>query len=123
MNPIKYLLDENVDPALRTALKAKWTEMVVWRIGDLSTPPDQTPDPVILVWCEAHGFVLVTNNRRTMPVHLKDHLAAGRRCYGIFILNKKMSPSQTVDVLALHWLAEDPEVFMDQIIFLQPVQR
>jgi hypothetical protein len=120
MSNIKYLLDENVDPDLRAALKAKWPEMVVWHIGDPSTPPDQTPDPVILVWCEEHGFVLVTNNRRTMPVHLKDHIAAGRRCYGIFILNRKMSLSQTVDALALYWLEEKPEAFLDQIIFLQP---
>ena len=67
---------------------------------------DQTPDPDILVWCEEHQFTLVTNNRRTMPVHFKDHLAASRRCYGIFILNKKMSLSQTVETLALYWLAE-----------------
>ncbi len=120
MSNIKYLLDENVDPDLRAALKAKWPEMTVWHVDDPSTPPDQTPDPAILDWCEEHGFVLVTNNRRTMPVHLKDHIAAGRRCYGIFILNKKMSLSQTVDALALYWLEEKPEAFLDQIIFLQP---
>ncbi len=120
MSNIKYLLDENVDPDLRAALKAKWPEMTVWHIGDPSTPHDQTPDPVILGWCEEHAFVLVTNNRRTMPVHLKDHVAAGRRCYGIFILNRKMSLSQTVDALALYWLEEKPEAFLDQIIFLQP---
>ncbi len=43
MSTIKYLLDENVDPDLRTALKAKWPEMVVWHVGDPSTPPDQRP--------------------------------------------------------------------------------
>lgn len=122
MSTLKYLLDENVDPDLRTALKAKWPEMVVWHVGDPSTPPDQTPDPEILAWCEEHVFTLITNNRRTMPVHLKDHVNANRRSYGIFILNKRMSISQTVDTLALYWLQETPESFLNQIIFLHPDQ-
>ena len=41
MSSIKYLLDENVDPDLRAALKAKWPEMTVWHVGDPSTPSDQ----------------------------------------------------------------------------------
>jgi hypothetical protein len=36
-----------------------------------------TLDPEILLWCEAHRFILVTNNRRSMPRHLADHLAMG----------------------------------------------
>jgi hypothetical protein len=62
---------------------------------------------------------LVTNNRHHAR-SFEDHIAAGRRCYGIFILNRKMSLSQTVDALALYWLEEKPEAFLDQIIFLQP---
>ena len=26
-------------------------------------------------WCEIHEFILVTNNRKSMPKHLADHLA------------------------------------------------
>ncbi|MDM8525395.1 hypothetical protein QUF80_18670, partial [Desulfococcaceae bacterium HSG8] len=30
----------------------------------------------ILLWCETDNFSLVTNNRKTMPGHLKEHLGA-----------------------------------------------
>jgi hypothetical protein len=71
---IKYLLDENVDRALLNGLRQHHFEITVWLIGDPGSPPRQTPDPDILIWCEAHDFLLVTNNRSSMPVHLNDHL-------------------------------------------------
>ncbi len=89
MSEIKYLLDEHVDPRLRKALKRLASEIVVWRVGDPSAPHLGTLDPEILLWCEERGFSLVTNNRESMPVHLRDHLAARRHVPGIFTLNPK----------------------------------
>ncbi|MBS1253700.1 MAG: hypothetical protein MAG451_02753 [Anaerolineales bacterium] len=43
-----YLLDENVDPALRTAIHHQWPDVAVWIIGDPSAPKRGTPDPDIL---------------------------------------------------------------------------
>jgi hypothetical protein len=39
MTTIRYLLDENVDPLFRTELLRHEPEMIVWRIGDPTTPP------------------------------------------------------------------------------------
>ncbi len=114
----QYLLDENVDPALKTALHQHWPEMVVWQIGDPGAPSYGTLDPDILHWCEDNDFSLVTNNRTSMPVHLRDHLLAGRRVPGIFILHKKMSLAETVNELALIWLATEPDEYTDLINFL-----
>ena len=75
MRTIRYLLDENVDPIFRTELLRREPEMVVWRIGDPNTPPRGTLDPEILWWCEENSFILVTNNRKSMPQHLQVHLA------------------------------------------------
>jgi len=115
MNKIKYLLDENVSINLRKALKKRLSEIVVLRIGDPNTPTFGTLDPEILVWCEEKGFLLVTNNRASMPVHLQDHLAAGRHASGIFILNDNMSLGETVEELILIWEASDAEEYFDQL--------
>jgi len=114
----QYLLDENVDPTLKTALHQRWPEMAVWRIGDPGAPPHGALDPDILLWCENNDFSLVTNNRASMPVHLRDHLLAGRHVPGIFILHNKMSLGETVDELALIWLATEPDEYTDLISFL-----
>lgn len=75
---IKYLLDEHISPAYRSRLihQAEINNppfnLEVWMIGDPGAPPKGTPDPDVLRWCDLNGFALVTNNRRSMPVHLAD---------------------------------------------------
>ncbi len=52
MSVIRYLLDENVNPILRSALLRDEPTLTVWQIGILDAQPLGTLDPEILVWCE-----------------------------------------------------------------------
>jgi hypothetical protein len=118
MSAIKYLLDEHVNPRLQKALRRQSPEMVVWCIGDPGAPALHSLDPEILSWCEAHSFSLVTNNRASMPVHLRVHLDLGRHVPGIFILNPNMSWGETVDELALIWSALEAEEYANRLNYL-----
>lgn len=118
MGSIKYLLDEHVDPRLRRAIEQHSPEIVVWRIGDPGAPAFQASDPDILIWCEANGCILVTNNRSSMPVHLQDHLAAGRHVPGVFILHPDMGIGKTAEELALIWGASEPDEYFDRLTYL-----
>jgi len=118
MSNICYLLDENVDPIFRLKLLKREPEMIVWKIGDPVAPPRGTLDPAIIEWCEKNNFVLVTNNRRSMPVHLKDHLAMGRHVNGIIELNPNMTIGETIDELQLMWGASDISEYQDMMIYL-----
>lgn len=118
MDTLRFLLDENVDPVLRTELLRHQPEMIVWRIGDPSTPPRGTADPEILFWCELNKFILITNNRKSMPRHLNDHLAQDRHVPGIFELSPSMSLGEVIEELTLIWAVSEPEGFQDQIIYL-----
>ena len=64
---IQYLLDEHIAPLYRTQLVRQAPDLVVRMIGDPDAPPKGTLDPEILIWCETHNFILVTNNRKSMP--------------------------------------------------------
>jgi hypothetical protein len=75
--------------------------LTVWMVGDPSAPKLGTLDPEILLWCEAHGFILVTNNHRSMPRHLADHLAAGRQIPGILAMRKNSAMGQVLKDLIL----------------------
>ena len=118
MSEIRYLLDENVNPAFRTALLQYDSTMIVWKIGDPGVPPTGTKDPEILDWCEDNQFILVTNNRKSMPEHLTDHLTKGRHIPGIFELNPNMSLGETIEELALIWGASGPHDYQDLILYL-----
>lgn len=115
---LKYLMDENVDPVYANQLRRLKPDLVVWAVGEPETPAKGTLDPEILCWCEEYNFVLVTNNRKSMPVHLNDHIAEGHNMPGIFILSPNLSVGQNLEELIL--LAEysfDNE-HQDQIIYL-----
>ena len=118
MGERKYLLDEHVNPRLKMAVHKHNPEIAVWCIGDPGAPPRGTPDPDILLWCEAKGFSLVTDNRTSMPVHLQDHLAVGGHVPGIFILNDKMSMGKMAEELAIIHGAAEPDEYAGMIVFL-----
>jgi hypothetical protein len=116
--PIKYLMDENIAPIYQIQLRRKEPGLVVWAVGDPNTPPKGTLDPEILLWCERYDFILVTNNRRSMPVHLSDHLAQGHHIPGIFQLNPGMSVGETIEELVLAALASLEGEYGDRISYL-----
>jgi len=115
---IKYLIDENLDLIYQIQLRRKEPNIVVWAIGDPNTPPKGTLDPEILLWCERYGFILVTNNRSSMPAHLIEHLAQRRHIPGIFQLNPSMSVGETIEELVLAALASLEGEYKDQISYL-----
>lgn len=118
MSRIRFLLDENVERALATALQRRLPEAAVWMAGDPGAPPRGTLDPDVLLWCEANAFCLLTNNRSTMPGHLRDHLAAGRHVPGIFVLSPAMSLGAIVNELELLWAASEVEEYRDLLLYL-----
>lgn len=118
MNSIRYLLDEHVDPALRTQLIRHEPDLVVWIIGDPGAPKRGVPDPEILLWCEANGFLLVTANRTSMLAHLRAHLTAGHHVPGILVLNPDMTMGATIDELLLIWGASEAKEYRDLLLYL-----
>ncbi len=118
MNNIRYLLDENVSPIFRTELLKREPEMVIWKIGDILAPPRGTLDPNILEWCEENAFILVTNNRKSMPGHVKQHIAQNRHFPGIIELNPGMTVGESIEELVLIWKASDISEYEDRLIYL-----
>lgn len=118
MKEIRYLLDENVDPIFHTELLKQESKLSVWKIGDPDAPPKGTSDPDILCWCGKNSFILVTNNRKSMPQHFRDHLAKGWHVPAIFELNPNMSIGETIDELLLIWGASDASEYQDLIVYL-----
>ncbi len=115
---IRYLLDENVNPVLRVELLKRAAGMIIWKVGDPGAPSRGTADPDILLWCEKNSFILVTNNRKSMPKHLKNHLANNHQIPGILVLNPEMSIGDTIEELLLIWELSDALEYRNLILYL-----
>lgn len=115
---LKYLLDENIAPIYKVQLAKQNRDLIVWRVGDPNSPKMGTLDPDILTWCEKLGFILVTNNRASMPVHLVDHINLGGHIPGIFVLNPKLSIGANIEELIFLAEVSFRDEYQDQIIHL-----
>jgi len=123
MSTISFLLDEHVPLLIQAQLEQMEPKLRVYAIGDGVAPPKGTPDPDILLWIEAHGCMLVTNNRSTIPVNLRAHLDQGRHVPGIIQLPRRVRSFGTIlNDLLLIWGASLPDEFRDQIVYL-PLRR
>jgi hypothetical protein len=115
---LRYLLDENVSPMYAKQLRRQLPDLTLRAVGEPATPTKGTLDPEILCWCEDHRFILVTNNRKSIPVHLAYHLAQDRHISGIFILNPNLSIGENLEELMFIAEASFEDEYQDGIHFL-----
>jgi hypothetical protein len=113
-----FLLDEHLPKWWRRELRRAAPDLNVWRVGDPDAPPLGALDPVLLGWCEEHDFLLLTNNRKSMPQHLADHVAQGRHMPGVFVVNPSMSMLKLAGTLNLIAGASLEDEYRDQIQYL-----
>ena len=116
MNRVRYLLDENLPRRLKNQLIFHEPSMEVVLVGENQAPPLGTPDPDIRL--EESNFILVSRNRSTMPMHLKEHIAKKRHVPGILIIRKGILMGKLIEDLLLIWGASEPEEYRDQIVYL-----
>ena len=119
MSQYCFLLDENMaHRAIRKLLPQREPRIQALVVGEPGAPPLSAPDTDLLAWVEEHGCLLVTRNRASMPMHLRDHLAAGRHVPGILVVPQRMAPWQVSEQLYLLWSASQPDEYQDQIVYL-----
>lgn len=115
---IKYILDENLPRMLKNQLLFHERSMDVLLVGENQAPPLGALDPDILDWIEQNNRILVSRNRSTMPMHLKEHIAKGNHIPGILLIRKDVLLGKLVEDLYLIWAASKPEEYRDQIVYL-----
>jgi hypothetical protein len=114
----RYLLDENLPKWWRREIIKHEPNLEVRRVGDPGCPLFEASDPEILVWCETHQFVHVTNNRKSLPGHLAVHYAAGGHIPGIIVVDPTANLSELTADLALIAGASFENEYQDRIRYL-----
>ncbi len=108
----RVLLDENLRDYL-DVVRQRDAAIDVVRVGDPGTPPLNADDQEVLRFCEAEQRLLVTQNRKSMPVEIAKHLAAGHHHWGVFRLRPGYGMGPNVDAIHLVWAASDAEEWID----------
>lgn len=114
----RFLLDEHISRAVQRQLRRLDPQIEVLVVGDPDAPPKGTSDPDILEWLEINYFILVTENRSTIPDHLMTHYAAGRHISGLFWIRPDTPLGQVTEELYLIWHASTAEEYKDRTLFI-----
>jgi hypothetical protein len=110
----KFLLDENLDPAIAHGVRRRDPSVEILRVGDAGAPSVGTPDPEILKYCEQEQRILVTNNRASMPEHIAVHMSSGRHYWGILTTRSNQPPlNDMIEALLLVAGASEAEEYVD----------
>jgi hypothetical protein len=112
---IRFLLDENLPPKLKSALLRLNPKIDIMRVGEENIPTLGTLDPEILIYLEMSKRLLITDNRKSMPSHLDDHWSSGRHTWGLFWLRPNLPLSKAAEELNLIWEVSEAEEWIDKI--------
>jgi len=118
VSQVAFLIDEDVPESVLDALNAAEPSIEVRKIGvHANAPPKGTLDPDVLLFAEQERLALVTFDKRTMPGHVADHLAAGHHTYGVFLFPKgnALSAGRIAEELVLVWAASQQDEWVDRI--------
>ena len=111
---LRFLLDENLTPQLGVALLRLDAFIDVLRVGD-DVLPVGSLDPEVLAYLEKSQRLLVTNNRVSMPGHLRQHWLLGRHIYGLLWTRPKASIGTLAKELHFIWETTEAEEWIDRL--------
>jgi len=118
----QFLLDENLRGHLWNALCRHNTlsplPIDAIRVGDSEELPLGITDPDILVWCELNQRILISSDRKSMPLHFADHLASGQKSPGVILLRAGTPITTILQQLVLISHAGLPDDFANQLRYL-----
>ena len=113
----RFLLDEHVNPAIQRQLRRLDPKIEVLLIGNPDAPSKGTLDPDLLIWLEENDYILVTENRSTIPVHLADHFAKKQHIPGILWIRPNVAIGTIIEELYLIWLVSTAEEYQNRTLF------
>jgi hypothetical protein len=120
---IRFLIDENMPGALvRAVLRHNQRSAFVinaLKVGDVDAPAFGTRDPDLLVWLETDGRILISYDKKTLPGHFANHLAANHHSPGIFLFKKRHALPFIVDYMATVAHASTPVEWVDRIVIAE----
>ena len=118
MSSPRFLVDECVSLPLVLALRRREPLMDLLRVGEAGAPPKGTRDPDLLLTAEATGRILLSDDKNSLPQHIRRHLAAGRHSCGVLLMKQGFALARFLHDVLLIWHATMADEWVDQLVYL-----
>ena len=75
------------------------------------------PDPEVLHIAAEQGRILVSQDRRTMPVHFRRFIST-MKSPGVILLREGISITAAIEELVLIWAASEPQDWENRLVWI-----
>lgn len=108
-----FLVDQNFNEHIVDGLTRRDATLEFIHVRDVGLAA--APDPMILEWAAAHGLVLLTHDRKTIPPFAYARVAAGLSMPGVFLVSDDMPIGQAIHELLIAAHCLTPEECKDSV--------
>lgn len=112
---IKFQADNDLKRAIVSGVKRRQPAIDFQTAQDAYL--DGMPDDEVLALAASEGRILVSHDRRTMPVHFA-HFITLQESAGVLLIEQRLNLGDAIDELLLIWEASEAEDWHNRIEFL-----
>ena len=118
---IRFLADADLDFAIVQGVRRREPSVDFKSANDAGL--EELPDDKVLEIAASEGRVLVSHDKRTMPVHFAARIRLGLRSPGVLLAVPRATVGEVVDSLLIIWSASSESDWADQIHYLPSLSR
>lgn len=96
---LRLLIDQDLDQDILRGLIRRIPQLDAVTAFEIGM--SEATDPQLLVWAAQEGRVIVTHDRRTMPLHAADLMGEGKDIAGLFVVPRSLPLHQVIADLEL----------------------
>jgi hypothetical protein len=118
---IRFLADADLDNAIVQGVRHREPSIDFKSANDAGL--EALPDDKVLEIAAGEGRVLVSHDKRTMPVHFAARIRLGLRSPGVLLAVPHATVGEVVESLLIIWSSSPEEEWVDQIHYLPSLSR
>lgn len=118
---IRFLADADLDYAIVQGVRRREPSIDFKSANDAGL--EGLPDDKVLEIAGREARVLVSHDKRTMPVHFAARVRLGLRSPGVLLAVPRATVSEVVESLLIIWSSSQEDEWLDQIHYLPSLSR
>ena len=113
---LRLLVDQNFDHDILRELIRRVPQIDAVTAFEIGM--SEATDPELLTWAAQNGRVIVTFDRRTMPIHAADLMSEGENIAGVFVVLRRLPLHQVIEDLELMITCSENDEWVNVIRYL-----
>lgn len=113
---LRLLIDQDVDHDILRGLIRRIPQLDA--VTAFEAGLSEATDPELLKWAAKEGRIVVTHDRKTMPVHAAQLMSKGETIAGLFVVPRSMPMHQVLEDLQLMITCSENDEWVNVIRYL-----